>query len=91
MGIHRIELLVLCRFYNPSDIFSKLGLSRGRNLKFISIRVCMRYRYQVPGTKYRHYWSPSHHQLLSQKELHQQRKQSKDEACYSYIVPCSVD
>ena len=32
MGIHSRKLPVPRRFYNPSDIFSKLGLSRGRNL-----------------------------------------------------------
>ena len=30
-------LPVSLRFYNPSDIFSKLGLSRGRNLKEMTL------------------------------------------------------
>jgi hypothetical protein len=34
MGIHSRKLFVPRRFYNnPSDVFSKLGLSRGHNLK----------------------------------------------------------
>ena len=33
MRIHSRKLPVPRRFYNPSDIFSELGLSRGRNLK----------------------------------------------------------
>ena len=32
MGIHSRKLPVPRRFYNPSDIFSELGLSRGCNL-----------------------------------------------------------
>ena len=33
MGLYGRKLPVPRRFYNPSDIFSKLGLSGGRNLK----------------------------------------------------------
>ena len=33
MGIHSRKLPVPRRFYKPSHVFSKLGLSRGRNLK----------------------------------------------------------
>ena len=34
MGIHSRKLTVSCRLYNPSDVFSKLGLGRGRTLKY---------------------------------------------------------
>ena len=37
MRIHSRKLPVPRRFYNPSDIFSELGLSRDRNLKGIWI------------------------------------------------------
>ena len=33
MGIHSWKLIVPCRLYNPFDVFSELGLSRGHNLK----------------------------------------------------------
>ena len=33
MGIHSRKLPVPRHLYNPSDIFSKLGLSLGRNLE----------------------------------------------------------
>ena len=44
MGIHSRKLPVPRRFYNPSDIFSKLGLSRGRNLKVAAFEPLARGR-----------------------------------------------
>ena len=40
MGIHSMKLPVPCCFSNPSDIFSKLVLSWGRNLNHISRIFC---------------------------------------------------
>ena len=51
MGIHSRKLPLPRRFYNPSDIFSKLGLSQGRKLKpcmvvFSTTYVCRLDDYQ---------------------------------------------
>ena len=64
MGIHSRKLPVPRRFYNPSDIFSELGLSRGRkgnismylfctSTEFLSASpgaFCISTRNMVPGT-----------------------------------------
>ena len=44
MGIHSKKLLVPCRFYNPIDVFSEQGLSRGRSLNCIPVHLSSAYR-----------------------------------------------
>ena len=46
MGTHSYKLPVPCRFYNPSDVFSKLGLSQLSGTTRLHYRYVTRY----PGT-----------------------------------------